>query len=182
MLRPPTQTNHAPRRALAVSELRARPVVSRRLSHAAALSGMRPFVFSGAGILRRRDDHQLRGHNGCGRGDFSFVAAVPGFHRRFRRIPKSCFGWPSPSRCPYCSSATPTASGSESISGSSPGSRIFPQLRNCQPPRISWVATPMIAPPKTSHAELIRKRNSNTALANARPTVTQSTIAERPNW
>ncbi len=73
------QPNRAPRCALALSELRPRPVVSRRFSHAAPLPGMRPFVFSRAGILRRSHDHQLRGHHGCGRGDFSFVTAVPDF-------------------------------------------------------------------------------------------------------
>jgi len=44
------------------------------------MPGMRTLVFSGAGILRRSHDHQLRGHNGCRRGDISLVVAVSGFH------------------------------------------------------------------------------------------------------
>jgi hypothetical protein len=49
------------------------------------------------------------------------------------------------------------------------------------PPRTIRAAMPMTAPPSTSHAELIRKRSSSTALAIARLIVTQSTSAERPN-
>lgn len=47
------------------------------------MPGMRAFVFSGAGILRRRDDYQLRDHDRNRCGDFSFVAAASGFHHVF---------------------------------------------------------------------------------------------------
>ena len=75
--------NYLPSGSLAMSQLRARPSVSRRVPHDVAVYGMRAVVFSGAGILLGRNDYQLRGHDRMRINDIPGVAAVSGFHKAF---------------------------------------------------------------------------------------------------
>jgi len=66
-----------------MSQLRARPVISRRLPHVATLYGVRAVVFSRAGVLRRRDDYQLCGNYSVRCSDFSGVPAISGLYQAF---------------------------------------------------------------------------------------------------
>ena len=76
----PSQSDRAPRRALALPELWTRPALSRGLPDAARLSGMRAFLFSGTGLLRGRDDYQLCGHHCGGPRDIFGISLIPRFH------------------------------------------------------------------------------------------------------
>ena len=66
-----------------MSQLRARQIISWNISDAVSLPGMRTFVFSRTGVLRRRDDYQLRRYNGLRCGNFSGVLILSRFHDLF---------------------------------------------------------------------------------------------------
>ena len=69
--------------------LRSRPFVSRNIPNAIAVPGMRSVVFPRAGILRRRDDHQLHYYDGMCRDGIPVVTVGPRLHHTVNELKNS---------------------------------------------------------------------------------------------